>query len=137
MEDISPLEKFGVVEKDCPIYAYFHLYGNQKVSTQNKVQSTSSDGSITYESSSGDSICGSPLYCEDKLVGLNIGESKDGVIEAKSIQIISNWIRENNASFHVGDEVMATWTDGFEYKAEIKEVTETGYIVYYTGFNCE
>lgn len=136
-EEIEPLKKLGEVEKDCPIYSYFHLEGQQKVSIQNKVQNISSEN-ILYDGTPGKGICGAPLYCEDKLVGINHGdnETSSDFNTASGIRAISGWIQKNMVnSYLVGEKVMATWTDGFEYNAEIIRSTEAGYLVLYTDFD--
>lgn len=135
---IKPLTTLGTVEKACPIYSYFHLNGNQKVQIQQRVTDVKDDD-VSYDGDvAGKCSIGSPMFCEDKLVGLNSGSQDDNRQNlCKSIKVIGQWIENSmTTSFAVGEEVMACWTqDDNWYNARIEYPTDDGYMVNYYQFD--
>eukprot|EP00463_Aulacantha_scolymantha_P002111 TRINITY_DN2779_c0_g1_i1.p1 TRINITY_DN2779_c0_g1~~TRINITY_DN2779_c0_g1_i1.p1 ORF type:complete len:173 (-),score=32.88 TRINITY_DN2779_c0_g1_i1:169-687(-) len=89
---------------------------------------------------------GAPVFCGKSIVGVHHGETRSlgkkecspDINEAISIKSISDWIEKKRVqTFSKGEDVLATWTDGYRYPAKILYKTERGFKVRYPDYDTE
>lgn len=137
-QEFQPIERKFSGEKipaeGATINTYFY-HGKSKISMTYKVTGAKSN-KFNYDGKHMRCSVGAPLFCGPRLVGITSGESKDGGNEAIDISTVFSWLSgsEEGAAFEEGEEVLAKWTDGYEYPARIKSKTEKGYLLDYYEF---